>query len=326
MKNPWLVRFLTLILMAAISACGGGGTPVPATVPPSATPTPHSTALPTVGTTVPLGSSERPFQVVVMLPEDSTATGTSLASFLNERTGLTFKVEVISSTDPNRPNALEALCGGTPTFGWVDGWTLLAAQAQGCAEPVLRLRRNTEDGDSTGIASDIIVRSVNKTTSLAGLKDRIFCRLNSQDVASWILPVIMLRGAGIGPQNLSSVRDNDDYGTMLQALADGVCIAAAIPAGTLAQYKVTDKGGQTDITKILNQVATTPEVPYGGLVIASTVPRDLAEQVTKLFVDHPDELKGLVAADQFVNASPADFAEIEKFILAGGVDLRTLGQ
>jgi len=73
-----------------------------------------------------------------MLPEDSTATGSSLENFLNDRTGLTFKVETISSTDPNRSNALQALCAGTPTFGWVDGWTLLAAQMENCAAPVLK--------------------------------------------------------------------------------------------------------------------------------------------------------------------------------------------
>src|SRR5262245_45084743 len=215
MKN--LARTLTFILMSLLAACGNA-TPIPATLPPTLTPTPKSTPLPTVGTSVPLGSATRPYQVVIMLPEESTATGSSLQEFLNDRTGLTFKVETISATDSNRANALDALCGGTPTFGWVDGWTLLAAEMQDCAAPVLKLRRNLEDGDSTGIRSDLLVRAVNKTTAVTGLSGKLFCRLNSQDTASWILPTIMLRGAGIGPQNLGGVRDSSDYGAMLQAL------------------------------------------------------------------------------------------------------------
>ncbi len=261
-----------------------------------------------------------------MLPEDSTATGTSLETFLNDRTGLSFKVETISSTDPNRPNALDALCGGTPTFGWVDGWTLLAAEALGCAQPVLKARLNTADGDLTGIRSDLLVRTVNKTSSVSGLSGKLFCRLNSQDVASWILPTIMLRGGGIGPQSLAGVRDFPDYGAMLQALADGVCAGAALPAGTLTQYRVSDKTGQDDITKLINVLATSPEIPFGGLVVSPTVPGDVATLVAKLFVDHPDELKGLVAFDQLVKTSAGDFADVEKFILVGGVNLKTLGQ
>ncbi len=261
-----------------------------------------------------------------MPPEGSTATGTSLASFLNDRTGFAFKVQIVSRADPSSANPLTELCGGTPTFAWVDGWTMLAAQAEGCAQPMLKVKRNADSGSSTGVRADLVVRTVNKTTSISGLKDRIFCRLNSQDVVSWILPVMMMRGAGFSPQNLSSIREFPDYGTMLQALADGVCAAAAIPAGTLTNYQVTDKSGQTDITKLISQLATSPEVPYGGLVVSSTVPQEIAATVTKLFVEHADELKDLVQSDELVITTAADFAEVEKFLADSGVDFKMLGQ
>lgn len=310
---------MTLFVLAAILvACGGGATAVPPTLPPSATPTLRPTLLPTVGTSVPLGSENRPFQVILVPPKDSSETGTSLAKFLNDRTGLVFKVEIVSSYG----DVLAALCGDTPTFGWVDGWAMLAAQAQGCSTPALKIQLSA----ATNPRADLVVRTVNKITAVAGFKDRLFCRLSSQDVVSWILPSIMMRGAGFDPSNLKGTLEYPDTATMLQALADGACVAAAIPAGTLTQFQITDKSGPTDITKAINILATSPEIPAGGLMISSNVPTNVADTVTKLFVDHQNELKGLVNADQLAAASPADYADLEKFLLAGGVNLKTLGQ
>src|SRR5262249_21931376 len=84
---------IVLVLGSTLAACGGGATPIAATLPPPPTPTPRETLLPTVGTSVPLGSSDRPYQVILVPPKDSTATGTSLETFLNDRTGLKFKVQ-----------------------------------------------------------------------------------------------------------------------------------------------------------------------------------------------------------------------------------------
>jgi ABC-type phosphate/phosphonate transport system substrate-binding protein len=310
---------MTVFVLATILvACGSGATAIPPTLPPSATPTLRPTLLPTVGTSVPLGSEARPYQVILVPPKDSSETGTSLAKFLNDRTGLAFKVEIVSSYG----DVLAALCGETPTFGWVDGWALLAAQAQGCSTPALKIQSSA----ASGLRADLVVRTVNKITAVAAFKDRLFCRLSSQDVVSWILPSIMMRGAGFDPSNLKGTLEFPDTATMLQALADGACVAAAIPAGTLTQYQITDRSGPADITKAINVLATSPEIPPGGLMISSNVPADVAETVTKLFVDHQDELKGLVEADQLVKASSSDYADFEKFLLAGGVNLKTLGQ
>jgi ABC-type phosphate/phosphonate transport system substrate-binding protein len=312
-----------LVLSLLLASCGSGGQTVLPTLPPTSTPLPRSTPLPTVGTQVPLGSTERPFLIALVPPKDSTATGTSLGTFLSERTGMTFKVDVYTSYG----DVLTSLCGETPTFAWVDGLTLLAAQAQGCAAPALKFRRGTGSDATTGVRVEIVGRAATRIAALTGLKDRPLCRLNSQDVVSWILPLAMLRGAGVNPPNISNVKDYPDTQSMLQAVVDNQCAAAAIPAGTLTQYTVNDRANPSgDITKSFNVIATSPELPYGGLMVSTTVPSDTVTQVVKLLVDNPSELKDLIAADEVTSTSASDYGEIEKLLETGGINLRTLGR
>jgi len=318
-KSPHLVALIALSLLLA--ACGGVTTPVPPTPTPTLTPTPRSTALPPAATEQALGSSNRPYQVVFVPPKDSTSTGTSVATFLQDRTGLAFKADVKASAD-----ALNDLCvSENPTFAWVDGLTLLTAQAQGCGTIAARYKVG-QDG-ATGVRADLVVRTSDKITNASGLKDKTFCRLNSQDTVSWILPVIMMRANGFNPQGLKAIREFPDNNQMMQALADGVCSAAGIPAGSLPQFQVTDKGAPADITKVANLLtASSAELPYGGLVIAANVPKDIADKVTELFLKNPDQLKDLIPAGEVVAASANDFADIDKLMQAAGVNLKTLGQ
>ncbi len=318
-----MTLIVVTVLLFLLAACGGGPAAPTVTPLPSLTPTPRSTALPPVATEQALGSADRPYQVVLVPPENSSATGTALETFLTNRTGETFKVQIASGYG----DVLSALCSDVPTFGWLDGLSLLAAEAQGCSTPALRIKIGTGADASTGVRADLVVRSASKITAISGLKDRDFCRLNAQDTISWVLPVMLLRSGGVNPfTNLHSVKDYADTAAMLQAVDDGVCIAAGIPAGTLTRYQVTDKGGETDITKLINPLGpSSPELSYGGLMVSNLVPKDLSDTVTRLFLDNPDQLKNLVTADGLLKASSSDFGDMERLIQSAGMDLQTLG-
>ena len=140
---------ILIAVLSLLAACGGGPAPIQPTPLPTLTPTPRSTALPPVATEQPLGSANRPYQVVLVPPENSSATGTSLETFLNNRTGATFKVQIVASYG----DVLNALCSDVPTFGWVDGLSLLAANAQGCSTPTIKLKRGTQPPASAPISS-----------------------------------------------------------------------------------------------------------------------------------------------------------------------------
>src|SRR5207245_2172087 len=123
---------------------------------------------------------------------------------------------------------LQALCSDTPTFAWVDGWTLLAVQAQGCASVAAQIRLKGQ----LGVRSDIVISPSAAISSVAGFKNRIFCRLSDQDTVTWVLPELMMRAGGFNPSDLKAAQSYPDVKSMLQVVANNGCIAA-IPAGTL---------------------------------------------------------------------------------------------
>jgi hypothetical protein len=150
-----------------------------------------------------------------------------------------------------------------PTFGWVDGPALLAAKAQGCSTLAAKVRLGSDTEAATGMRAELVVRSVTRITAVGGLKDKDFCRVSSQDLVSWLLPVAMMRAGGVNPfTNLHSIKEYSDTTGMLQALADNACVAAGIPAGTLSQYSVTDRTGPVDITRSSTRSRSpSPEMP-----------------------------------------------------------------
>jgi ABC-type phosphate/phosphonate transport system substrate-binding protein len=311
--------FLSTLIALTLVACGGGGGATPVYVPPVYTPTPLSLPLPTVATQAPFGSTDRPYKVIIVPPKGSDASARPLQTFLGQQMeAQVFTVEVAIK----QSEALTALCGEIPTVAWVDGWTLLAAQAQGCGQAVLRIQRGKGNSARTGIRSDLVVSNASRVSAISGFKGRAFCRLNDQDPTSWILPVIILRSAGnFDPlQDFSGVRDVGDTATLIGEVSDNHCVGA-IPAGTLDDYTV---GRNLDV-KVLENIVS-PEIPYGGLVISSKMPPIVADQLKSLFARNLDKLKGLVDADSLVAVTPADFASVQQFLQGAGIDLARMSQ
>ncbi len=314
------IAFL-LVIGLILAACGGKpATPAP-TLPPPATLTPRFTPLPPVPTEAPYGSADRPYQIVVFPPEGSNTDPSTLEGFLKDRTGLSFKA-VTAGSDAE---LLSDVCGSLPTFAWVDGWTLLAAQAKGCANLTLQIK----NGGATGIKSDLIVSTAAAIDTLAAMRAslvrKVYCRLSKDDVASWVLPVIMLREPG-GYSNdpfpaFKSVKDYSDSTAIVSDVSNNACISA-IPSGTLTSYKIPDVA---DVTKTVKVVATTPELPFGGLVASITVPNHDVDTVAGVFPDHLDALQGLVVADSLVPATNADIAPTLKAFSDAGINFALLG-
>ncbi len=339
--------FILLISGLLLAACGGGGnaTPIATTRPGSPSPTPLSTALPTIIPQAQLGSLDRPFHLVMAAPTDNAVNSdldtALLAAYLQNQTGVTVAIDLLASSG----DALHQLCGGDAAFAWLDGAALLTALDKGCGTPALKIARGTDL--STGVKADLIVRvgspiasaanatpsatpinakatptAANAISNAASFKGRDFCRLVDPDAVSWILPALAMRAAGLNPANdLKGVKLLPDSALMVQAVADGICVSAGIPAGSLNSFSPTLPPG---VSLVVMQ--TTPELPFGGLVIASNVPRALADSLTTALADPPDTQLALIAADSVAPASTSDYADFQRFALAARLNLNTLGQ
>jgi ABC-type phosphate/phosphonate transport system substrate-binding protein len=306
-----------IVLSLIVTACGGGPTVIQPTPLPTSTPTPRATLLPTVATTVPDGSSARPYQIVLIPPPNSTATGTSLAALLNDKTGLSFTVKMVDTY----AEVLTELCGGTPTVAFVDGWSLATAMTQNCGVPFLKFQK--PDG-SSGVAADLIVspalqlNSVNDiTTGRAQVRD--FCRWNNIDmVQSWILPVMLMRSvSGLNPlTDFRSIKDYKDSQSMFRDVISGQCIAA-LPRNTLNGYRIN-----SNQIKVL---ASTAEIPYGGVMVSSVIPNEATNRIINVFSNKENAaiMKDYVSYN-LAKANANDFAGLLRFFLNAGMNPPTV--
>lgn len=314
---PSISRIGSLLILAICSSLIISGCrrteiiPAPTLPPPTLTPTPFSTPLPTVEPQATFGGEARPYQMVVMPPKNSNNDGEDLQTYLNDNSGFTFSVQRAASG----AEALAALCGDVPTLALVDGWTLLAAQAQGCGRPLLSYVRGRGNTAATGYRSDLIITGTSEASGPAGLKGLIFCRLNAEDLQTWILPTLLMRTAtDFDPVlDLSSVRNVPTLDALVKEVADKRC-AGAIPGGTMLDYTAAENGA----VKVL---MSSPELPYGGLVASVAMPVSAADNLSELLLRNTDELRGLMDADSLKAVDPAVVQNMLRFMQQAKFDL-----
>ena len=152
---PVLTTAMILVVVTALllAACGGPATPA-ATPLPTPTATPRSTPLPPVPTAIPLGTEDNPL-TILMVPQGArraaAGSDTALADLIQELTGLTVNV-VLADSDGE---VVSQLCGSTPVVGWLGGVAYMVAEAQGCAEPALAVRRDS----ATGFRVELLIQT-----------------------------------------------------------------------------------------------------------------------------------------------------------------------
>jgi len=229
-----------LLLGLLLSACGGGGeddNPVAAqratAVPPTATP--RSTALPDVPPAPELGQPERPL-TLFFVPEGSRRAATdaadSLADYLGDELGLAVEVRLAS----DQSQALDAVCSGAPAAAWLDAFTAASAVERCGAEPVLTITRGRGSDATIGTSAELVTRTgIPSVRELAG---RPFCRVEGEELTSWIAPGLILEAQGLDPfTDLGPIYTYPDAEEMIGALYRGECSAAAFVPDVFADLQ-----------------------------------------------------------------------------------------
>ncbi len=305
---------------------------------PSPTSTPRSTPLPPLPTAIPLGSTGNPLHLVIVAPSALEAasapanaaateavdpTISDLEAALLEQTDLTVAVELVE-TDAE---ALAALCDsvtGTISAAWLSGLGALTAEARNCGSVVLQVERGTRSNATTGDAAALVVASASPITGAGDLSERTFCRLGVTDPYSWLIPTLMLRAAGVSPDDLVAVVDYTDPNEMVRAVATGDCDAAGIAVSAYNDLRVSARSS----TKLLIQ---SPTIPYAVLVYPAEFPLGEQQRLTDALIaigngTRADLLVPLVDQDQLLAATLADFSSLRTLISRAGIDLAQLGQ
>lgn len=300
------LTFLLFVLMLsalALGACRAPRGSVP-TVIPSDTPTPRSTPLPELTPTPQVGSEDNPLTLVLVRPEGvGTAAGRAAASdiadALSAASDLTVTVELVNT----QSDAVLFLCQAgltSPTAALLDAWGYAQLAGLNCASPSLLLVQ----GSRVLQDIDIFTPRAAGYTRVRELQAGTFCRLNYQDAETWLIPSLILRANGVNPtSSLGFVRDVDDYGELIAAVASGDCQGGAMTTANLEEEATSAQSRQIAVIEDARL-----SVPYGVIVYTSSVP--LGER------------------DGFASALSAARGEAEDAFdtLIGGTAFETLGE
>ncbi len=302
--------------MAGCRRLDVGPTPLP-----TLSPTPRSTALPALPTSVPLGSTENPLQMYITESNvvSMDADVTNLQAALTDLTGLTINVLLTE-----RPaDALAALCASaesTVSIAWLDGLTALAAEAQGCGTMTLVLERNSDQGAQAARTFQIITRR--RVGDFAALTDGSMCRISASDFETWLYPSILLKANGVDvARSIDEINEFETVGEMAAAVADGACDGAGISAQSLAEL---DEAVRDD----LNVLTPSLDVAYGALLYPQQVSLNLRTAIDNAMTSIIGDVEqvAVVMADSVRAIERDDMDSLRDALRDANLDLAQIGR
>ncbi len=315
---------LVVVLLAGCRRAEGVQGPL---IQSTATPTPRSTPLPAVATSVPPGIEENPIRMVLRPAGSAVArslvTDFQITQFVNAlqvESGLAVEVTVVD----RYAEALAALCDSSPTqvtVAWLDGVSYQAAMAQECGVPVLQVERNGQNGDRGQIVAS---RAVN-IDSVQELSGGNFCRLGLEDYYSWLIPALLMQANALDPlHNLEAVTDYPDEDALIAAVAEGACSATGI-----AESDFADLSGA--LRNELVVVGSTPSLPYGVLMYPINLPLGERLRLTDALLAlaaNPEiavSLTPLLGQSRLERVDTEAFASLSQFLNSTGLNFAQLG-
>lgn len=202
---PVEVTRLVTVLPEPVPASPEATQPPPATLPPAATPTPQPTSPPVIVTVevtpLPLGSAERPIQLLFP-PSTATAViserGEALAEALTEATGLAFTVGV-----PDDEQTLVALLCAAPgdTIGFVSAAAYVLAHDQCDAQAGLVALGDDGLPWTMGM---LVTRRAGAPADLAALDGLRWAEADSTNLTTSLYFRAALAAAGVSPGEMTT--------------------------------------------------------------------------------------------------------------------------
>jgi len=271
-----------------------------------------------------LGTEENPI-VWVFVPSGETervTTGAeSVAALLHEETGLYFEIRVATEY----AGAVEAMCADPPEAHMSSLATFAAVMAadRGCAEAAMlsvRFGSPTYNGQ-------ILVRKDSGITDLAGLAGKTFCRPDPLSASGWIVPSIMLKGAGVDPDTgLAQIVDAGSHEAVAAAVFDGTCDAGAtyVDARTRIEEDYPDVMDETVV------IAFEPDIPNDGVQFQSSLPQEVRDKIVAGLLAISQTEAGVEALDtayqwqELIEADDSAYDPFRQILQAAGVSAEDL--
>src|SRR5271157_934312 len=363
---------LIVVFAMTLSACGSAATPAPTAMPaptqaPAATDTQAPTAVPATATTAPTAAPTVPAPVCTKLP-DAPATPASgqlgasdtpitmafvpsgesgviatassaIADFLNKMTGLNYTIQ----TGTSYAAAIESMGGGKAQVGFLNTFSILAAQAKYGIIPALINLRNYSTNDldpdkamggqlEPFYRGQFIANVSSGIKTFADLKGKNFCFVDPLSTSGYIVPRIQLKANGIDPDADIKSTISGSHPNVAIAVYKGDCDAGVTYINVLTDAATNLAGTYPDITQKVVVFADTIRIPNDGVQYIKTLDPKLQAITTEALLAMSKDpggkavLSKLYAINAFQNIDSSftmysDFATVLK---KAGVDPASL--
>jgi phosphonate transport system substrate-binding protein len=272
----------------------------------------------------PLGSEENPI-VWVFVPSGETERVTTgaetVAALLQEETGLYFDILVATEY----AGAVEAMCAdpaeaqmaSLATFAYV------MAADRGCAEAALLSVRY----GSPTYNGQILVHADSDIQELSDLEGKTFCRPDPLSTSGWVIPSIMIKGAGVDPDTgLADVIDADGHDGVAAGVYNGDCDAGA----TYVDARSTIEEDYGDVMEKTRVIAVEPDIPNDGVQFVPSLDQELRDQIVDGLLAIAATEEGVEALDiayswqELTEANDAVYDPFRQILQAAGVSAEDL--
>jgi phosphonate transport system substrate-binding protein len=221
----------------------------------------------------PDGTEENPI-IWVFVPsgemERVASGGEAIADLLYEETGLVIETYVATSNAA----AIEALCSSPPKahMASLNTFSYIVAADQGCVAAQLVATRY---GDPT-YSGQIFVHADSGITDVSELSGMTYCRGDETSTSSWIIPSIILKGAGVDPDtDLAQIVDTNSHDANVSGVYTGQCDVG----GSYIDARTRIEEDYPDVMDVVVVIETFEGIPNDGVQYQTDFPQELADQI-----------------------------------------------
>ncbi len=234
----------------------------------------------------PLGSEENPI-VWSFVPSGNmqrVSSGAQLvADMLHEKTGLYFKTNVATEY----AGVIEAMKSKPPTaqMASLATFAYVMAHEMGVADAALvsiRYGSPTYNGQ-------IITQADSGIKKLTDLKGRTFARPDPLSTSGWIIPMLMMKAAGLDPEkDLARIVDAGSHDAVVSAVYNGQADAGA----TYVDARTRIEKDHPDVMEKIVVIAVTTAIPNDGVQFIPSFPKALKDKIVNALLKIASEDKG----------------------------------
>ena len=173
----------------------------------------------------------------------------------------------------------------------------------------------------------ILVRADSGLSDLSDLAGKTFCRPDPLSTSGWVIPSIMLRGAGVDPDtDLAEVVDAGSHDAVAAGVFDGTCDAGAtyVDARTRIEEDYPDVMDQTVV------IAIEPDIPNDGVQFVPSLDEETRDKIVQGLLAIAATEEGVAALDtayqweELIEAGDSFYDQFRQILQAAGVTAEDL--